>query len=215
MTKSRYTLSVLIVLGLTVSIGMFTARVDHAATGIPDPCSSTSQIPGPAQLLICPDGDGETLAEVGAIIEIRIVDPAGYPISGIPGADFWLDACYDGLVLCYGSQSSSADLATDADGRTTISGTIAAGGCSDGLVVWVQGIPLVGGPSCDSPQCLAIEVRSVDITGDLVVDLLDLTRFAYSYLNANFEPCHDLNFDDAVDLLDLTVLAFHFYHECL
>jgi hypothetical protein len=214
MTKSRSTLSVLVVVALAAALSIFFATVDHAATGIPDPCISSSQVPGAGRLLICPAGDGQTLAEIGSVVQVQILDSFGDPIPMVPATDIWLDGCYSGLALCFGSGSSRADHITDANGRTTISGTIQAGGCDNSLIVWVQGVRLVSGPLCAVPECLTVTVRSPDFTEDLLVDLLDLTRFSFSYHQPNFEPCHDITFDGAVDLMDLTLFALHWYHDC-
>jgi hypothetical protein len=212
MTKSGLAPAAMVVLGLTVSIVLFVCTIGFSTTPVVDPCLSSSYTSGPAQLHICPGGDGETLAEVGAVIYVQILDENADPIPMIPIHDFWLDGCSSGLALC--PLSSWADSLTNANGETTISGTIRAGGCDTGIVVWVQGVRLVGGLLCAIPECLPIEVRSSDFNRDLVVDLIDLSRFARSYLKPTFEPCVDLNIDNGVDIIDLSIFAQHYLHGC-
>jgi hypothetical protein len=202
-----------VVFGVAASIGLFVVASGHSATGIPDPCISTSYTEVPGELLVCPVGDGGTLGELGAVVHIRILDSYGDPIPTIPATDFWLAGCYDGLELC--PPWVWANSVTNSNGETTISGAIRAGGCDNGLVVYVQGVKLVGGPLCAVPQCLPIRVRSPDFNRDLVVDLIDLSRFARSYLVPTFEPCVDLNFDGVVDIIDFSIFAQHYLHECL
>ena len=93
--------------------------------GIPDPCYS-SVSSGSGTALACPSGDGETLGDKGLQISVNVRDGVGTPVSGIPAFDFWVIGCDNNLLLCGGAASSSADHATDANGQTTISGTIAA-----------------------------------------------------------------------------------------
>ena len=75
-------------------------------------------------VFVCPAGDGQTLADRGAVIDVTILDDYGEPIVGIPASDFWVIGCEDNLVLCGGSASINADGPTDGSGHTTISGTI-------------------------------------------------------------------------------------------
>jgi len=180
--------------------------------GIPDPClSSVSSASG--TVLACPAGDGETLAEKGLQISVTCRDGENLPIVAIPATDFWLIGCNNNLTLCGGSVSSNADHVTDASGQTTISGTIAAGG-SDQIMVVVQGI-VIGCP----PTCLAIDVKSPDLTGNLVVDLADAALFATGYPPQPYRPESDLDGDGSVGILDYALLYQHFYypsekHQC-
>jgi hypothetical protein len=89
------------------------------------------------------------------------------------------------------------------------------------IEVWVIGS---GGPIANVPAfgttwlCLPINIRSPDISGDLQVDLVDLSLFAASFWPLPYETCRDLNVDGFVDLIDLSVFAHHFRalrHECL
>jgi hypothetical protein len=174
-------------------------------TDLPYPCYS-SVSSGSGTVLACPAGDGETLAEKGLQISVNVRDGAGAPVPGIPASDFWLIGCDDNLILCGGAASTNADHATDANGQTTISGTIAAGG-SDFLMVVVQGI-VIGCP----PTCLGIEVKSPDQNLDLAVDLADAAIFATGYPPQPYRPESDLDGDGSVGLIDYALFYDHFYH---
>lgn len=186
--------------------------VAESGVFLPDPCfSAVSSASG--TVLACPAGDGEALASKGLRISVTVKDAVDVPVSGIPAADFWVIGCTDDLVLCGGSQSSGADSSTNAQGETTISGTIAAGG-SDQLHVVVQGI-VVGCP----PTCLPIDVKSPDQNADLAVDLADAALFATGYPPLPYRSESDLNGDNVVDLLDFALFHSHFYnpsakHQC-
>ncbi len=176
-----------------------------SSTPLIDPCfSSASSAAG--FILACPAGDGETLAEKGLDISVTCRDGANVPIQNIPAADFWLIGCNNNLVLCGGSVSSNADHLTDVNGHTTISGTIAASGFDQVMVV-VQAM-VIGCPS----TCLPIGVTSPDQNGDLVVDVADLALFATGYPPNPYRPESDLDGSGEVDLLDVNLMYQHFYY---
>lgn len=187
------------------------------ARAIVDGCRSTSSCWAGA-MIVCPAGDGHQLADQGATIYVTARDYYGAPIPNIPALDWWLIGCNDGLALCGSAFSSSADGPTDANGNTTISGAIAAGGCDIGLSVVVQGVVLEDYPACTQGsytfQCHPIEVRSPDVTGDLIIDLLDFSVWAPSFLNAAAPPCHDFSYDGVVDIVDFGIFGGHFLHNC-
>ena len=172
---------------------------------LPDPCFSTvSSASG--TILVCPAGDGETLADKGLQISVTVRDVTNFPIAGIPASDLWLIGCNNNLVLCGGAGSANADHATDANGQTTISGSIAAGGRDQVLVV-VQGL-VIGCP----PTCLAIDVKSPDQNLDLVVDLADAALFATGYPPQPYRAESDLDGDGDVDIADYALFYEHFYY---
>jgi hypothetical protein len=125
-----------------------------AFAGIIDPCDSGATLeldtaPGPVvPLAVCPQGDTDSFLIQGWYLAITIVDGVGAGVPDISGTDFWLDDCdpnQDLIVLCGGSASSGADSLTNSAGQTTMSNTsLAAGLCTDGLIVIVQGSILEG-----------------------------------------------------------------------
>jgi hypothetical protein len=190
-------------------------NTNSASSGIVDPCSSEADFCAPGGtgcLMICPQGDGPILSDGGNEICVTVRDVNGNPIAGILATDLWLTGCTN-LVLCGGSGSSNADAATDAAGQTQFSGGMAAGGCDTGLYVVVQGV-VIGCP----PTCLAIDVRSPDITADLIVDLSDFSLFAgdpgYPSPPDSYDPCMDYDCDGDIDLVDFSLFAQHWQHTC-
>jgi hypothetical protein len=131
----------------------------------------------------------------------------------MPAADFWIVGLNGPYTLCGSFQSSAADWPTDADGRTTISGSIAAGGFFENDVhVMAAGWPVQAAPECHSP--LPLVLVSPDMSGDLVVDIIDLAMFAVSCPpNAHAEEA-DMNADGVVDIVDLALFAMHWLHSC-
>jgi hypothetical protein len=171
---------------------------------------------------VCPQGDAPALNALptgDATIFLRIRnDIHGAPIPGISASDFWLNGCENNLILCGGGGAIDADSATNSDGRTTISGSMAASGCDiEGVWIVVQGVILMD-PQCTGFLCLPITTVSPDVPGALdgKIDLLDLTAFAFGYTSPPklYEPCFDFNCDSQVDLLDFSVFGFHFLHRC-
>ena len=86
-------------------------------------------------LLVCPAGDGPTLASIGATVSVTVLLclECGTPIPWIPAEDFWIVPHNSAsLALCNGYRSSDADAASDENGYTTMSGSVAAGGSRSG-----------------------------------------------------------------------------------
>ncbi len=180
-------------------------------SGVVDVCDCCSISTQGGGLMVCPQGDGLSLIDVGAEIHIIVRDDSGRPIEGIGETDFWLVGTGDEMYLCGGSGSSNADAPTNAAGYTTMSGTIAAGGWSDGLYLVIQG-NVIGCP----PFVVAVNVRSPDINGDLSVNLADFSIFASSFPsppNAYDHRC-DYNYDGSINLVDHSMFGQHFNHNC-
>jgi len=184
------------------------------ASGLLDGCWSTVTPVGfPAAIAVCPAGDGQTLADVGARIDVVTRDPQGNTVGDIPALDIWILGCGE-RDLCWAARASNADAPTNAQGETTISGSIAAGGMHAGVSVYLQAIVVLAQPGCTEPECLALELRSPDIDGDLIVDLVDLSRFAMSWPPHAYSAQADFDFDGEVGLLDFAFFAAHFGHAC-
>lgn len=157
--------------------------------------NSTAQSPA-GHLTVFPDGSGPSLASAGLVVELWVVGCPGEPIVGYPRLDMWLHGEEPAdLSVCY--RGSLADADTDADGYTTFSGALQAGGHSQaGLAVYVAGVKLWGGPP------LPITLNSPDINGDLVVNMQDLATFAIDYAQGpTFRS--DLVRDGVLDLKDV------------
>jgi hypothetical protein len=198
-----------------------------ATAGIINPCNSPVVYTGatPGCYFACPQGDTDSFMAQGFSFAFTINDLLGLPIANIPAADFWLIDCdpAKNLLLCAGSASSNADSATNALGKTTMSiGSLRVGGCADGFSVVCQGFILQQAPGC-LDYCFNVKVRSCDIAGaggangDLVMDLLDLSRFATYYPPNVYNTCGDFNCNGLVNLQDLSRFAFHYGppgHKC-
>jgi hypothetical protein len=190
--------------------------VDTVNSGVVEPCSSTASSAGGCYM-VCPAGDGDVLSTIGATISIVVNDNSGSPIPGIPAADIWLVGCGDALILCGGGGAINADSATNSSGATTISGALAAGGCdSVGVMVVVQGAVIQDVDDLCNDLCLAIVAPSPDITGDLLVDLVDLSEFAKSYQSPphQYLYCKDYDCKDGIDLVDFSLFAQHYLDDC-
>jgi hypothetical protein len=193
-----------------------------ASAGIIDPCNSPATFNGtlPACLFVCPQGDTDSFAVQGFTLSFIINDLGGAPIPDIPGTDFYMIDCDPvlDLTLCAGSASSAADSATNGNGQTTMSnGSMSAGGCADGISVVVQGFILQDPNDNCNDYCWDVKVRSPDINGDLVVNLVDLALFAACFPPQPYDPCCDFDCNATVNLQDLARFAFHFGppgHQC-
>jgi hypothetical protein len=181
-------------------------------------CGSNAWIDVPsAHILVCPQGDGQTLAEVGATINVQVISDQCSPGPGMPPEDIFLVGCDEQwTTLCPPVYLAiDADAPTDENGMTTISGAIRAGGSGTGLWVIVAGHIATGVCFCDSDFiCLPITVVSPDMDGDLLVGLVDLAQFAATWPPQPYVASSDFNGDGVINLIDLSLFARHFFHEC-
>lgn len=226
MCKSRLAVFGLVAVLLLAFHGM-------ASAGIVDPCKSYCELQAadggppspPCCLFVCPQGDTPAFCNQpstgnGWRIRVCVFEADGTPVPAVPAADFWLIDCdpLADIALCAGSASTAADSVTNANGYTTLCGSVlAGGGCVDGLATVVQGFVLLDTLTCTTPICKPINVRSPDISGDLCVDLIDLAVFAGSYPPQAYDACCDFDCNGIVDVVDLAQFAFHFGppgHEC-
>jgi hypothetical protein len=193
----------------------FFASVAPAGVGNPEVTYEMAyQGSEPVCLLVIPDGSGPRLTEartfsgltVDATINVRILDLALDPIVSYPPEDVWLEAAGEELAICAGG--SVADAPTDADGRTTISGPLLAGGWSEsGAVVFVAGWS-------PSQPPVVLTFNSPDLDGDREVNLSDVQLFATDYYDSSYHHRSDLHYDGRINLADIVPLANAFGTAC-
>ena len=83
---------------------------------------------------IAPDGSGPRLDSLGLTVNLQVIDRFGRVVAGFPAQDIWLGDAAGGtqLSLCQAPLHASFD--TDANGWTTIEGSLVGGGsCDAGL----------------------------------------------------------------------------------
>jgi hypothetical protein len=197
---------------LVLSSGSSSPAPNSPQSGIYDPCSSYTHFlrPGSRCLIICPKGDGPSLAYGGNEIEVVSRDGYGQPIPGILASDHWL---YGGssLSLCGGSGSIDADADGDVNGQAVISGILSAGGCCDEIMVVCLAV-VIGCP----PTRLAISVRSPDLDADLLIDLRDFALFSPNFPSPSnpYDSCCDYDCNGIINLVDFSMFAQHWQHGC-
>ncbi len=206
-----------------VSVAVLTSG---AEAYVVDPCLSEASVSCPGvRLCICPSNDFENIRDAcdGGYIEVWVIEyPTGKGIPGVPTTDYWINACDPAQELCLVlPQFVVADSITSGlpgfEGRTTISGTIAGGGCvlTGGLWLAVQGAVILE-PGCIDPACLDIVVVSPDLNGSCTVTLADFQLFGLSYNRSEgmpgFNSCCDFNDDGNCGLSDFAFFAEHYLH---
>ena len=153
------------------------------------------------RLTIVPDGSGETLAAAGIHISVRVHDCDGQPVVGLPASSIVLSS--SALCICAGG--NIADGPTDAEGRTTFSGTIRGGGCAESLTVFVDGTAVATIPvRVNSPDNVPASPCAVD-AGDHGVPI----RVGFRVGQSQYRICSDLNEDGVIDLIDLIIYGAH------
>ena len=170
----------------------------------------------PGWLLNCPCGDGDRLDQmhtgvnndvVDGTIYVQLVNTVGNPMPAYPAEDIWIEA-YGGSFN-FIQPGTIADHATDVNGQTEFVEPLAAGGSCYGSnypLVYVAGTPMLqihGNLNFISP----------DITGDLRIDLADLSLFVAAYFGT-YDPRADFVANGIMNIADVAVLAAHFGHNC-
>lgn len=169
---------------------------------------------GPLSLLCTPDGSGISFTQVfdstgqpvDGTITMTLYDdspPWGDPVAFFPAEDIWLEDMAGYLVSCPGGTIPDGN--TDANGTTTWTGVLHAGGHSEPvggnhLAIMVMGGNIEGG---DLPN---FRLNSPDLNGDLVVNLTDVAQFTMGYYGP-YAYQVDLHWDGTVNLSDLAELA--------
>ena len=144
----------------------------RAAGSLSTWCGSDATIEvASAHVLVCPQGDGQSLAEVGATITVQVVSDQCWSGPGFPPEDIWVLGCDSGMTPCAPAwRAIDADGPTDENGMTTLSGTIRAGGSGTGLWLMVRGQAATGVCHCSAELiCLPITLVSPDIDGNLTI----------------------------------------------
>lgn len=159
---------------------------------------------------ISPDGGGETFAGTGITIEVCLRNCLGMPLVGVPRQEIVL--YHPALCICPGG--NIADAATDINGCTSFSGTIAGGGCipsGSGLDVFADGVWL-----CELP----VKVNSADAVpaSPCFVDASDIAALATvlgkQVGQAGYTICRDLNESGRIDAGDVAYLASQLGDDC-
>ena len=122
--------------------GLYRAPGNAGEGQIWEPCS-VYVYSNAGRYMACPTGDVDRLDAAGLTISVIAKDLVGFPIPGILPSDIWVEGCNSSsLAFCgLASMALNADAATDAEGRTTISGRFPAGGCDSlGVRVVVLGV---------------------------------------------------------------------------
>jgi hypothetical protein len=156
---------------------------------------------------IAPGGNGETFAAMGIMIDVFVRGCANQPIPGIPRQDILL--VNSNLCICPGG--NVADHATDLDGRTSFSGTLAAGGCVPSLTVFVDGVGVATlAVRTNSPDALPASPCAVDASDFSAV----VSRRGSHVGEDNYTICHDYNEDGYIDASDLAFFASRLGTSC-
>ena len=146
----------------------------------------------------------QTLAEQGHTITVLILDTGGIPLAGVDASRIQLGTLTGtGLTFC---APLFADGPTGADGLTTISGHIDAGGWTDEPAVLLDGVVLGSGAlplSLASPDAFEGNVDIVDAHQQIMA--LQLEDYWYMM---------DLNRNGVNDIPDYSLQALAMGHHC-
>ncbi len=191
-------------------------------------CSATLVTQGlqPVSMLLVPNGTGTPLslcydatgASVSAWISVTLRDAAGAPAVSIPATDVQLEAIGSLLAWCSPTwypppvhAPNLADGPSNAAGQTGFSLAYHGGG-------WIQAPTFVwvleaSGAWNPIPMPLNLYFNSVDLNGDLIVNLSDVALFASDFFTTP-QYRSDFNNDGVINLTDLTILAPHIGASC-
>ncbi|HVP56967.1 MAG TPA: hypothetical protein VMU02_02630 [bacterium] len=190
--KSAILVAILIVgiCSLANASPMMTIAVKAGGAGT---CTPSTGAPGTG--VVCPLGDYGWFSVV-------VSDPMGNPndiitcrAGGVIGA----------LAFCPGTNPQVAPLGPALQVTFVFKNF---GGCDKIFFIAQSSDGTVVGPTAP------IFVTSFDENASLVVDGIDLARFAADF-GFQGRPCSDFNCDGIVNALDFSILARHFGHRCL
>lgn len=203
---------------------LFVSSASLAMAYIPDLDDSTAEMLGytgtnALTLYNLPNGGGNAFDRAydgaggfaDATITLTLVDGNGALIPDFPFEDMWIegvpaDPSYVGLVPCPNA-GTAPDGSTDENGQTTWTGTLQAGGQSDGLCyVTINGDHLSTG--------VALMFVSPDANGDGEVGVGDVTIFSVDYSALTYKFRTDFNADGDNTVSDVTILATAMYRNC-
>lgn len=158
-------------------------------------------------ITINPAGTGETLEDTGITLRIRALCvpigaplDQGQPIVGLPADEIVLFST--SLCMC---ESKHPDHETDAEGWTEFTGTIAGGGCSQGLYLFVEGVYV---------DTIPVNINSTDAgtTSPCHTDAGDLAVLAEKLgVPEEWDICFDYN-ESGPPTIDTGDLAFFAQH---
>lgn len=203
-------------------IPIFTAVVALASVGVaagnPLPVS-TAWMNHAGHVWVSPLGRGPMLSDayfpgwpdgVDATIHVQLLYQNGDPIVNYPAEDIWLGAPA-GVPFAYCAGGTVADQDTDANGETTISRPLRAGGQippTSQPCVYVSDQPI-------TYSDLPLTVNSPDVNGDLVVDLSDIVFFTQNLMGGGVVDFrYDFNGDGVLNLSDVVVMAASLGDHC-
>ena len=161
-------------------------------------CAATVSPPNP-NVLICPQGDTPSLADLGITITLHF----GWQIPAI--TIYSSSQC--GVTFCI---YPGVDGPVDANGDATITGPLFGGGYTE---KWYWGTGFIPEPPCLANE-VVIRVVSPDMKADLEVNLVDLAAFAMAYPPNAYAPEADMDGNGLVGLQDLSFFAHHYGHSC-
>jgi hypothetical protein len=183
------------------------------------------RVPGEKSVYCVPDGSGLPLTQAwlwdGVVghnpvpadgtLHVTITTAAGVAIPGFPAEDIRLAG--GTLIAC--PQGAIADGPTDASGVTTFTTPKSVGGqiySGYGTYTQVQVLDVPSAAITYGPSS-PIDFNSADISGDLEVNLVDVSRFSTD-LNAGYNYRSDFRWDGVLNLLDLSRLAMAISATC-
>ena len=173
------------------------------ATGTECGCPASIP-PGNHVLLICPQGDGPTLAEKGAVITLTYTELVHSEyVQAIGG-------CNGGITWC--GDNPLSDSLTGDNYQTTFSGAFAGGGYDSEIRFVLYQFYL---PPCWE-QYVPLVLVSPDINADLVVNIVDLAIFATGFQSPpkSYDVRFDFDGDGTVGLVDFYYFSLHWQHGC-
>jgi hypothetical protein len=208
----RHTIAVLI-----FSVMILAGSAQIGATDIPvEPYVDASfATNGPLSLCNSPNGGGKPFTQafapngqmVDGTLTITLYDeipPFGNPVPNYPKEDIWLEDLFGGIVFPVGG--TIPDENTDEFGVTYWTQPLHAGGYAE-PVDGNQFVINVSGWILHSPALSDFRANSPDINGDLMVNLVDIARFASAYFARPYDYATDFNFDGLNNLEDIVILA--------
>jgi len=169
---------------------------------------------GPLSVFSVPDGSGRPMTQVfgpagqpvDGTITMTLYDdtpPWGDPVPFFPAEDIMLTDLTGNLAIC--QRGTYPDGNTDANGMTSWTGVLNVGGHAE-PVAGNQIAIMVNGWIPEGAELPDLRINSPDLSGDLVVNLIDVTQFVADYFGP-YNYASDFHWDGVMNLSDVSKLA--------
>ena len=195
-------------LGAAVACALILATIAPPlfAQCVPDPAASNVALVGGGVLFVCPAGDGPTMASIGVVLQVQVVDISGaicpsltydaFEVDGFPPGAIW-----DGVGPNGEHNVLASGLRNLGFGNYELDGALIAGGTNAGIIVKVAGVVIGRSP-------LPLSLTGADLNSDGIVNISDIGTYTVGFYSPD-DWRFDFNSDGIINVSDVGIMVSH------